>query len=236
MPNTIRAKGNYGHWLHWGTTLSELWLNVRLRVHDWLFVTLGPSYGGNGYAGFHTLWDRGIISYVMTGLFVVSVVFAFVRKQRDLALPYLVLLVYFLYYVFLVPGTFSWYAVPFVGVVSILSAKGLCELLRTGLPPGMERRTGWILSTAYLLAITSVLPMTYTGERRVQNLVEKPVRRAIGRDLKSGTPPTATIGGEPLGYIGYYSDRTYYEWPGLASRRTVDFPHEIWRLALPGAR
>lgn len=222
VPNTIRAKGNYGYWLHWGTTMSELWWNVRLRVH-WLFVTLGPSYGGNGYGGFHTLWDRGIISYVMTGLFVVSVVFAFVRKQRDLALPYLVLLVYFLYYLFFVPGLFGWYSVPFVGVVSILSAKGLCELLRTGLPPGIQRPIGWVLSSAYLLAITYVLPMTYTGERRVQNLVEKPVRRAIGRYLKSRTPPTATIGGEPLGFIGYYSDRTYYEWPGLTSRRSVDF-------------
>ena len=30
-----------------------------------------------------------------------------------------------------------------------------------------------------------------------------------------------TIAGEPLGYVGYYSRRTYYDYPGLCSRKVT---------------
>lgn len=223
IPNTIRAKASFGFWWQSVHTAPEFWSYVRFRLRDWLFVSLGPSYGGNGWGGFHVLWDKGVISWIMTALMVVGMVFAMVKRQRDLALPYTVIVVYCLYYLFAVPGWFGWYAVPFVGLVSIFCAKGLCDLLRASLPDRLGMTAGWVLSGAYLLAITSALPTTYTGERRIQNLVEKPVRRAIGRYLKSKTPPTATVGGEPLGFIGYYSGLTYYEWPGLTSRRTADF-------------
>jgi hypothetical protein len=41
-----------------------------------------------------------------------------------------------------------------------------------------------------------------------------------------------TIGGEPLGFLGYYSRRTYYDYPGLASRRVVDYVRRSGRRDL----
>src|SRR5207245_454537 len=95
-------------------------------------------------------------------------------------------------------------------------AKGLCEM-------NVPQAIGWALSGAYLGALCAVLPFTWTGEKRIQELIEVPVRIAIGKYLKENSPPDATVGGEPLRFIGWYSERTYYDYPGLTSRRTADF-------------
>ena len=75
-------------------------------------------------------------------------------------------------------------------------------------------------TAAYLAGFGVVLPTTFRAERNIQELVENKVRIAIGEYL-SHTPVETTIAGEPLGYIGYYSRRTYYDYPGLCSRKVV---------------
>ena len=73
---------------------------------------------------------------------------------------------------------------------------------------------------AYLASFAVVLPTTFRAERNIQELVENKVRIAIGEYL-SHTPIETTIAGEPLGFIGYYSRRTYYDYPGCAAGKSL---------------
>lgn len=222
IPNTIRAKAGFGLWWRGGHSFAEIAHGAMDRMNDWLFASLGPSYAGNG-TGFLPLWDHGVVAKVIVTLLFIGVIFAVIKKQRDLLLLYVTLFTYWLYYIFAVPGMFGWYVVPFSALTIILAAKGLRDLLASVFPADAATRVGWVVSASYLLIMVSILPITFTGEKHVQELIEGPVRIAIGKYLKSHSPPDATIGGEPLGYVGYYSERNYIDFPGLTSRRSVDF-------------
>ena len=56
------------------------------------------------------------------------------------------------------------------------------------------------------------------------------MRKQIGLFLAEASKPTDTIASESLGYVGYYSRRVVYDYPGLCSRRVIKYlrayPHE----------
>ncbi|MBI3473986.1 MAG: hypothetical protein HY013_21740, partial [Candidatus Solibacter usitatus] len=137
------------------------------------------------------------------------------RRQKSLGLLYALVAVYTLYYMFLVPVTFGWYTAPLAASAILLCAKGAGDLLRA------RPRLAWGGAAVYLGALVWVLPTTFTAERNIQQIVEEGIRAKIGRYLNEVAAPNQTIGCEPLGYIGYYSQRTIYDYPGLASRNVV---------------
>jgi hypothetical protein len=53
--------------------------------------------------------------------------------------------------------------------------------------------------------------------------VEDGVRKRIGLYLNAMMKPEQTLGCEPLGYVGYYSRRTVYDYPGMGSKKVTDF-------------
>ena len=187
-------------------------------LHGEVFAPLEPVFGGNG-TGFIRLmrghWLEDLCLAVIAFGFVVYIV----RRREGLWPVYLFAALDAAFFVFRAPVIFEWYVVPLCAVAALLLGKGVADI--TALFPGRIRAiSSWLLALAYLASFAAVLPTTFLAERNIQELVENRVRKAIGIYL-SQTPPWTTIGGEPLGYIGYYSRRTYYDYPGLTSRKVV---------------
>lgn len=221
VPNTILAKsGGYTLWWRYTHGVADFLVTAWQQLWWKTVAPLGPTFAGNG-TGFMRLFDPGWIAGIMSAMVVVSLAAAAATRARRVLWIHAFFWLFLLYYVFLVPNIFGWYIVPLMSVAILLAAHGIAVATA---PLGQAAQpVRWAIAVAYLAAIAGVLPLTYRGEREIQHRVEEPVRIAIGKWLHDNTPPATTIGGEPLGFIGYHSRRTYYDYPGLASRRVVDF-------------
>ncbi len=233
LPNTILAK-SMGYHLWWMTPslgLSDVKREIWDRItgtyfFNTIFQPLGPSFGGHGTHFRAIVNDHGLISDVMTLFAGLGAVSALLKRQWNLFPVISFVGVYAAYYVFFVPYVFGWYIVPFVAATLILSAHG-CSMLMAG--NGFRRfRLGMLggLVALYLMSFAVFLPKTFTAERRIQHYVEDQGRMALGLYLNQVMRPDETVGCEPLGYIGYYSRRIVYDWPGLANRKVVQFQRE----------
>ncbi len=219
IPNTVIAK-TLGYPGYWETAPSFRWLlkyAARVFRTD-LAAPLEPVFGGNG-TGFTPL----IAGYWLERLCLAIVAFGFiaeiVRRRWSFWTVYAFAAALAGFLTFRAPLRFGWYAMPLCAVLALLLAKGVADL--AGLLPNKVGATlAWLLTVAYLASFAVVLPTTFRAERNIQELVENKVRIAIGEYL-SHTPIETTIAGEPLGFIGYYSRRTYYDYPGLCSRKVV---------------
>ena len=191
-----------------------------------IFQALGRSFGGHGTHFRAVLFDGGWVSNIMTLLAVLGSGAALLRRQWIYAVPAAFVAVYAAYYLFLVPYVFKWYLVPFSAVAVLLSARGLDAVVRV-VPKGRPRAwTASLAKAAYLAVLVGVLPWTIPAERNIQRYIEENGRRRTGLYLRESLEPDAWIGCEPLGYIGYYSRRPIYDWPGLANRKVVEFQRE----------
>ena len=220
IPNTILAKSaGYGYWWRHESSLDfwlrGAWFMARISV----LPSLGPTFAGNG-TNFSQLFDPGWAWGVMSAAILVGFVAACLKRSREVLVLYAFFWVYLAYFVFLVPTVFGWYVAPFMAIAVMLAGHGLGVIWAA--LPRWGSALPWVATVAYLAAIVGVLPQTYRGERNIQRLVEDPVRIAVGKYLRDTAPANATVGGEPLGYIGYYSRLAYYDYPGLASRRVVE--------------
>jgi hypothetical protein len=221
VPNTILAKAaGYGYWWARHSDPVTWLLGGGYNLWTSLLPPLGPAFAGNG-TNYVRLFDPGAISGAMMLAIVAGVVAACRKGSRELRLMYAFFWVYVLYYAYGVPMFFGWYGAPLSALAILLAAHGIGVLLARW--PSAAMRIETAVAVAYLAIIAGILPLTFHGERNIQRLVEERVRIAIGKYLHEHSPPNATAGGEPLGYIGYYSRRAYYDYPGLASRRVVDF-------------
>jgi hypothetical protein len=175
-------------------------------------------FGGNG-TGFIPLIKGSWLEDLCLAVIAFGFATYVVRRRGGLWPVYAFAALSTAFFVFQAPVIFGWYVVPLCAVLALLLAKGVADI--TALFPGRFRSiSSWLLASAYLAGFAAVLPTTFRAERNIQELVENRVRKAIGIYL-SQTPPWTTIGGEPLGYIGYYSRRTDYDYPGLCSRKVV---------------
>ena len=230
VPNTIHAKSNgYGMW--WGASADTFSFlrEACSRLLRTIFPLFGPSFGGNG-TGFIPLGLGRATSLTMMLMSAVGAASLLVRRaDRAIAIVGFVV-IFASYYLLLVPNVFGWYVVPFTAVCLLLASKGI-DALVSRLPAVAATRVAAFIALGYVALFVIVLPKTAKGERNIQNLVENPVRISIGRWLNANTPRDATIAGEPLGYMGYYSRRTYYDYPGLASREVVKY---VRTSGLPG--
>jgi tetratricopeptide (TPR) repeat protein len=229
VPNTILAK-SLGYPL-WSAAPSLTWADILRNVagsffdphsNGALFLPLGPCFGGHG--GFRPLWhDHGAIGNAMMVLALIGAGTIAVKRQWALLPAPAFILVYGVYYVFFVAIIFGWYVVPFAAMTLLLSARGIQAI--GGIVRISRLRTiVWsAVAITYVLCFVTVLPLTFATEKRIQEDVEDQVRVQIGRFLGHIMDKDQTVGCEPLGYIAYYSRRTVYDWPGLASRKVVEY-------------
>jgi hypothetical protein len=76
---------------------------------------------------------------------------------------------------------------------------------------------------ALLLAVAYVVPLPFRAkvERQVQYNIENRVRDPLGRYLAAVVKPGETIASESSGYVGYYTNGTLHDYPGLESPTVV---------------
>ncbi len=230
IPNTIYAKGLGYHiwWQESHLTFADVKREMLDRVvatylPNTLFQALGPSFAGHG-TGFHAIIpDKGIIANTMLFLAFLGVLRIFIKRIWLLLPAVFFVALYSLYYIFLVPYVFGWYLVPLIAVTLLLSAHGLTFL--ADLPACRHHRTLLLsaFTTLYLLLIAGILPITFSTEKDIQEHIENKVRKPLAQYLNKVMGPDESIGCEPLGYISYYSQRTVYDWPGLANRAVVEY-------------
>ncbi len=232
VPNTMVAKGlGYPMWTSAaesdgspGYFARELFRRITgsYKVGA-VFQPLGPSFAGNGSGYRAMIPDHGAIAGFMTVAALAGAADALRKRQWSWLPAILFSLVYSVYYVFFVPVAFGWYLSPFVVPLLLLSARGI---LAAGLllPRPRARTAVWTLASAsYLACMAFLLPVTFRFEKNVQDVAENGVRKPIGLFLNHVMDKDETVASESLGYVGYYSRRIVYDWPGLCSRRVVAY-------------
>ncbi len=224
IPNTIVAKrlGYYSLSQPTGSAGQAIVHTCKVALVE-LCAPLQPTFGGNGTGFLPLMWGQGILRFWLAALCVVLVavgfIFDVVHRRWQLLPVYAFLVAFAAFMLFGAPIRFEWYVIPFCAILALLLGKAVADIAAL-LPPRYGNSSCWIVAGAYLAGFAVVLPTTFAAERNIQNRVENKVRKAIGIYL-SHTPWDTTIAGEPLGYIGYYSQRTYYDYPGLCSRKVV---------------
>jgi hypothetical protein len=140
-----------------------------------------------------------------------------------------VLLCFLGHWAFLVlPRTliFPWYLPPLLLPYYILGGIGFVRLRQwhasTATRPALQRAFGLVFVGGLVLHTGHWL--TTAGYRRwaVQSY-EDTVRKPIGLWLARNTPPDAVVSVEPIGYIGYYSNRKILDEVGLVSPEVIPF-------------
>jgi len=230
IPNTIIAKGlGYPHWSRdpgfaLGDVVHHAWTRLNGRyLAGSIFQPLGPCFAGHGTHFSHVVTDGGRVCQLMTALALVGAVSAVRRRQWAFAPLILFVLVYAAYYVLAVPLVFGWYVLPFVVAVLLLSARGVQALTRPLGDPGLQNAACGFFAVVYLTCIIGILPSTFHTEKRIQEDIENHVRKRAALSLAERMADDETVGCEALGYLAYCTRRTVYDWPGLGSRRVVEF-------------
>jgi len=230
VPNTIIAKGlGYSKWYTTPDALSP----AGVAGHAWrvlsssLLVMLGPTFCGHGAFPhiFLAVGGHSPVGLAAGALALAGAALCATRRWRPLWPVAGFAAVYTLYYVFLVPIIFLWYKMPYVASLSFLVAVGTHAV--TG---WMGRRAAFPARTAVALAWVGlfcvILPWTFLTERQIDREIG-PLRREAGLYLRRHMAPDEAVGGESLGYTGYYSRGNVYDWPGLSSRKVVEWSRSV---------
>jgi hypothetical protein len=123
-----------------------------------------------------------------------------------------------------------WY-LPSVSVFGIVAiARGVSRAV--ALIPGMDvprrNRTVSGILAGYLALMSLLLMIGQTWQTWVQQReIEDNHRRPLALWLHEHAQPDQRIYLEPIGYIGYYSDRLIWDWPGLVTPEIVKLHHDL---------
>jgi hypothetical protein len=227
IPNTITAKDNefvtdipgITHFGAWPGFLSD---RLTIASHSWhLFA---PFYEDNSLI--HAPLAYGTakgIALIVGGLAVIGALSTLRRASWLPAIAYVALFAAYKV-IYLKVGYFEWYGVPAVAVLVLVAAVGLdrlCKWLSAATRDRFTPAQVAVLPTL-LLALAYVAPLPYrtVAERRIQ-MIEDKVRDPLGRYLGEVTSPGQTIGSESSGYVGYDTNATLYDYPGLESPTVV---------------
>lgn len=235
VPNTLVAKGlGYPKWWEQAAEIDFF----AIKRHTWLMlaehlmVMLSPTFVGHG-AGIGKFYFSGPESPLGDFLFVCAVigcVAAIARRQWAWMPAVLFAMVYSLYYVYAVPQVFHWYKMPYLIGMLFVSARGI-QAISALIPTRARTATLAFAAAAYVALFVSVLPTTFRAESMIQRYIEDAVRKPAGLWFAEHMKDNEVVGCECLGYIGYYSRKNVYDWPGLNSRKVVE-----WSKANPGRR
>src|SRR5215831_13545631 len=93
------------------------------------------------------------------------------------------ILVYALYYMFAMTYVYGWYSVPLAAATILASALGADLLMRSVVSPALFGRITYSVAIGYLGLLALYIPVTFRGERQVQEFVENGNRKPIGEYL-----------------------------------------------------
>jgi hypothetical protein len=236
VPNTIRAKLDYPSVRSLFDQVSGFHkLGLLVSRVSAVLGSLGPSYAGNG-TSFRPLWDHRIIEMIVVLFGVIGAALAIVRRHLDALILFSFVIAYTIYLVAAAPIVFGWYTPPIAAAAIVGSCYGL-NFVVSRFKPVHPGRVFAVAGAVYILTIVSILPLTFRSDKYIQKDIETGVRKQLGVYLGRVSLPTDTISSESLGYVGYYSHRVIYDYPGLCNRDVVQYfrqhPHHAENQYLP---
>jgi hypothetical protein len=227
VPNTIRAKSlryatdfpSVGHPVEWITYSVERVSNLSALARAW-----APFFENGVVVG--TPVDILLFGYTAIAFMALAAAGAWRARGRRVwlvAVAYGVL--FLLYRIFVLPdGYYEWYLGPFMALAALAAAGGLASLGR------LVPRAAIVASCALAAVFSVHMPFTFVLEQRVQRQIEDRVRMPMAMYLDGVVKPGQRVVSESAGYVGYYSNVTLYDYPGLTSPGAL---HALDRLG-PG--
>jgi hypothetical protein len=229
IPNTITAKSlafapDFPGLTHVGAWIDFARHQITLNKGDWMlfapffeaaFIVKSPLAYGVAKA----------IAVLVAVLAVTGAASTFRRWSWMPAIAYLALFAaYKVLYV--TTGYFEWYGTPAVALLIFMAAVGLDRVAKWVATATRGRLTPaeLVAVPAILLAFVyaMVLPYRTAVEEQVQRDIENKVRQPLGEYLGQVTKPGDSIVSESSGYVGYDTNATLYDYPGLESTTVVD--------------
>ena len=233
IPNTILAKG-LGYPLWWKDTAltfakASRHLAARLScayLPDSIFQPLGPSFAGHGTHFSRIFNDHGAVCLAILFFVITGCGMAIYHRRRGMFPPLVFAAVFTAYLTFAVPHVFGWYAAPLAAVLVLMAAYGLDSV--AGLISNHRVRAALVtgLVTAYLALMAGMLAQTFSAEKHIQQDIENAVRRPACQYVARAMYPGETLGCEALGRTAYCIRRQIFDWPGLGSRRVVEYSRD----------
>jgi hypothetical protein len=150
------------------------------------------------------------------------------RFGRALSLAFLILMGYAMTLELFYP----WYIPPFTVLASVIlvSAASQVAMTRRG-----SQSVSWVLIRLVLLAqavgMALMLGASMWQMRVQQGDIELNNRQRIGQWLKERVSAGERVFVEPLGYIGFFSEATMLDWPGLVSPEVSRLRHERYSMS-----
>lgn len=213
VPNTIRAKSNYGRGYH---DPVRVVLDTLRRVPERLADVFQPTYYG------HQGWPSWVKVVCLTlGIFS-AVCWLLPVRDRLTRLASFCFAVWSLYLAFLVAAS-PWYLPP-TGVCGLLVLTAGGAALARSLPRGRVLAEEVAAAAGVLLVgFSAWVLLASAREFKVQQAeVEWGNRAEVGRWLKDNAGPGERVYAECLGYFGYFSGVRIQDYPGLASPEVVE--------------
>ena len=188
----------------------------------------------------NTTWIRTALDLAALGLFLLGALVAVRRRgTREMVLFFMVLVCF---YSFAAPGvSFFWYGVPpsmLFFPVLMLGLWRVSSFVARRFPFLTQGAPQNIWRVACLLLLAALIPGLVVRARNLEaaNQYEANTRKAVGLFLAHQTPRGATVMLEPIGYIGFFSDRYVYDLGGLVSpsitRLRQEFPRDWYTRAI----
>jgi hypothetical protein len=219
IPNTIRAKSlvpgtHFPTVTDVGGWVSFFGDHLDLHHHDWTFVApfLEKVFIVETPLPYLML---KIFAFAVIGLAICGAVSTWRRASWR---PAIVFVLLYIAYVFLFQpiSYFEWYYQPPLAVVILLAAAGVDLLAMT------RRAVAATAATAAAILYAIQLPFTIPLDRQIQHDIEDRVRQPLGRYLERVIKPGQTYTSESSGYVGFYTNATLYDFPGLTSPTVVN--------------
>jgi hypothetical protein len=229
VANTIAAKDvAFGPVLppvtHPGAWIDFLANQFSANAHYW--TILAPFYEAAFLT--HAPIAYGLakaVAFTLAGLAILGAIATWGRSSWRPAIA-LLLLLFLDKVVFLTVGYFEWYGPPAMAVMVLMAAAGLD---RVGLLVARAARhriapAAVVAVPAVFLVLLYALPLPYRAidEARVQHRIEDKVRQPLGEYLGRVVNPGESLTSESSGYVGYWTNGTLYDYPGLVSTTVVD--------------
>lgn len=127
--------------------------------------------------------------------------------------------VYHLFFMLRAP-LFDWYLQPPLFIVAMFAGYGLLELGDEVLKLFLDSRFIPIMEGLGILVLIALLLFSlkaYSDQKLQVQVYEMNVRARAGKWLSENTKRTDVVFTESLGYIGYYCENRFIDWPGLVS-------------------
>jgi hypothetical protein len=213
IPNTLLAKATHAapiaHWSDWLQRIYE-------QLPHQAAAVFSPIYYGAFWIKPEWINTYAHVLGVFCALYWLIPVADRLGRRASLAFALLTA------YVSSMPIVFPWYLPPVTLCGLVVLARGPFFLAEKCM---CSARLAQVAAAAVLLLIGGemayVFRLTVEQMRIQQKEIEMGTRAQVGRWLKEHVSPGETVYLEALGYIGYFSQATMRDWPGLVAPEVV---------------